>query len=89
MLTVHPAFFLTGIFGLSMYQLPISSCSKADHPIEPRLINVPLLGVPASLAFGYGSPTPLIHLRVYPLSVHLHIPRFGAVYMICAVGVYV
>ncbi|KAF2006673.1 hypothetical protein P154DRAFT_615381 [Amniculicola lignicola CBS 123094] len=31
-----------------------------------KLVNVPLLGVPASLAFG-----------------------FGAVYMICAVGVYV
>lgn len=50
---------------------------------DRSLINLPLLGVPASLAFGYVAST-----RDAPLSV-LTANSFGSVYMICAVGVYV
>ncbi|KAL5437794.1 hypothetical protein PMIN06_010438 [Paraphaeosphaeria minitans] len=61
------ALFLAGVFGLSMRQLVYAASQNARLTCaDLKFINLPLLGVPASLAFG-----------------------FGAVYMICAVGVYV
>jgi hypothetical protein len=44
-------------------------------------ISLPVLGVPASLVFGYAWPTSQFNVS--------NTPRFGAVYMSCAVGVYV
>ncbi|KAF2148357.1 hypothetical protein K461DRAFT_297783 [Myriangium duriaei CBS 260.36] len=46
--------------------LSISILLAGFFSLNPSLVNVPAVGIPASLAFG-----------------------FGAVYMICAVGVYV
>ncbi|KAK0842606.1 hypothetical protein LTS02_016415 [Friedmanniomyces endolithicus] len=60
------AVLLTGLFGLSML-IQLRQCqTRADLPTDNTLKNLPLYGIPASLAFA-----------------------FGAVYMICAVGVYV
>ncbi|KAL8683388.1 MAG: hypothetical protein Q9186_000650 [Xanthomendoza sp. 1 TL-2023] len=61
------AFVLTGFFGLSKsMDLRQSGYHPVSSPSQDRSFkNLPLLGVPASLAFA-----------------------FGAVYMICAVGVY-
>ncbi|KAK0337836.1 hypothetical protein LTR94_002929 [Friedmanniomyces endolithicus] len=60
------AVLLTGLFGLSMLNYLRQCQTRADLPIDNTLKNLPLYGIPASLAFA-----------------------FGAVYMICAVGVYV
>ncbi|KAJ4987590.1 DNA repair protein [Stagonosporopsis vannaccii] len=59
---------LTGFFGLSTSTpRPASPATPAAHsPTDRSLANLPLVGAPASIAFG-----------------------FGAVLMICAVGVYV
>ncbi|KAI4921312.1 hypothetical protein J4E85_008657 [Alternaria conjuncta] len=57
---------LTTIFGLSTRHSYIPLASPTHAHTDRSFINLPVLGVPASLAFG-----------------------FGAVYMICAVGVYV
>ncbi|KAK3201861.1 hypothetical protein GRF29_164g916476 [Pseudopithomyces chartarum] len=59
------ALLLAGVFGLSMHTRNPRHEFATDPP-DRSFVNLPLLGVPASLAFG-----------------------FGAVYMICAVGVYV
>ncbi|GAB7354022.1 hypothetical protein MBLNU459_g4609t2 [Dothideomycetes sp. NU459] len=51
--------------------------------LNPSLKNLPLIGIPASLAAGY------VVVKALGL-LHIDIcERFGAVYMICAVGVYV
>lgn len=59
---------LSGYFGLSEHSQRDSHvcCAELNSFTDRSLLNVPLVGIPASLAIG-----------------------FGAVYMICAVGVYV
>lgn len=48
------AFVLTGVFGLSMRDMPgNSSAPCADTRIDRSVASLPLLGAPASLAFGY------------------------------------
>ncbi|KAI5246975.1 hypothetical protein E4T47_02435 [Aureobasidium subglaciale] len=49
---------------------------------DPSLKNLPLIGLPASLAAGYAPPSSQVVALANRAS-------FGAVYMICAVGVYV
>lgn len=73
---------LSGLFGLSMPVHP--RCDNfSNRDTDRSLLTIPLLGVPASLAFALvTSPTRIEHALISP-------SRFGAVYMICAVGVYV
>lgn len=77
------AFILSGLFGLSMRPLTHTYTYSADMPLDNTLKNVPLLGIPASLAFGYA------HLLLSSKRNANSCTSFGAVYMICAVGVYV
>jgi hypothetical protein len=72
---------LSGLFGLSMWIFRhLVTCS--DLNTDRSLLTIPLLGVPASLALA------LVHPYVQNTQ-GLIFSRFGAVYMICAVGVYV
>ncbi|KAL1618602.1 hypothetical protein SLS56_010486 [Neofusicoccum ribis] len=48
------AFILTGIFGLSKKnQAAIDGPAHADKATARSIVTLPVLGVPASLAFGY------------------------------------
>ena len=61
------------------------SCSvrlQLTYLLDRSVINIPVIGIPASLAFAFGLPPGT-------LPPSLTFSRFGAVYMICAVGVYV
>jgi hypothetical protein len=75
------ALILGAVFGLSM-RFHLSSLQHYAHLILDRsFINLPVLGVPASIAFGY--------VVSMASTRKANIRSFGAVYMICAVGVYV
>lgn len=61
--------FLTGAFALSMFTRPFLAllCSPSDHPADRSLINVPVLGIPASLAIAY-APLSTIALPIMALT---------------------
>lgn len=56
-----PALLLTGFFGLSMPSTSphFTTCTAHTHT-DRSLINLPLVGAPASIAFGYALRIPLI-----------------------------
>jgi hypothetical protein len=57
-----PALLLTGFFGLSMPSTSpqLTTCTAHAHT-DRSFINLPLVGAPASIAFGYA-------LRIFPIS---------------------
>lgn len=77
-------FALTGVFALSRRFSTISALFHITNCLIDRsLLNVPVLGIPASLAIAYAPTDPPLPYRLTDLD------RFGVVYMFCAVGVYV
>jgi hypothetical protein len=74
---------LAGFFGLSELTIRLLRHIHSNSVEDRSLINIPLIGLPASLAIGYVPP------RKVPSDQFLIESSFGAVYMICAVGVYV
>jgi len=84
MLTMRAALVLTTIFGLSTPRIHSCVAQTCTYPhIDRSVVNLPILGVPASLAFGY------VASKRLPRCILTATNSFGAVYMICAVGVYV
>ena len=59
------------------------------HPPDRSAVNVPVIGIPASLAIAYVCllllPGSQLRRDIYLTMLH----RVGTVYMFCAVGVYV
>jgi len=64
-----------------MRALTFTRSDFTHNAIDRSIVSLPLLGAPASVAFGY--------VFTSLLATTTDTRRFGAVYMICAVGVYV
>ena len=73
----------SGLLQSEYVKLSTSQIRKNSCKIDPSLTNVPVVGIPASALFGYE-----FFLRSMSLA-NLTACSLGAVYMICAVGVYV
>ncbi|KAF2664180.1 DNA repair protein Rad1 [Microthyrium microscopicum] len=58
------AVLLTGVFGLSK-STPFHSKCNANNNTDRSILTLPALGVPASLAFGFGSVFMICAVGVY------------------------
>lgn len=65
----------------------MNSCSYT-WLTDRSFLSIASLGVPASLALGYVIAMQFFYFMVFT-NTHCYTSSFGAVYMICAVGVYV
>lgn len=81
----QPSFWLVSSAWVSPYSTDIEVCMVYWLLSDRSFANITLLGLPASLTFGYAA---LVSFGA-PVRIWLTQQSFGAVFMICAVGVYV